>query len=171
MTLTSMTGFARAAGAHGPWRWTVELKMRQRQGARSAPAHSPGFDRIEAEARARLAQSAGARHLFRDDFRPARGRGSQARVDAAALASIAAAAREAAKGAGLAPPTMDGVLAVRGVVEIVEAERRRGDDRRRLRRRAVEPRRRDRGARRRAARRGRGAGDDSRASGSTPSPR
>ena len=26
MTLASMTGFARAAGAEGPWRWTVELK-------------------------------------------------------------------------------------------------------------------------------------------------
>ncbi len=36
--------------------------------------------------------------------------------------ALAAAARAAAEKAGLAPPTLDGLLAVRGVVEIAEAE-------------------------------------------------
>ena len=34
---------------------------------------------------------------------------------------VAVAAREAAVKAGLAPPTLDGVLALRGVVEVVES--------------------------------------------------
>ena len=88
MSLTSMTGFARAAGALGPWRWTVEIKCVNAKGLDLRLRLPPGFDRIEAEARTRIGK---------------------------------ALARGAAAKAGLAPPTMDGVLAVRGVVEVVEA--------------------------------------------------
>ena len=45
-----------------------------------------------------------------------------ARIDLAALESIAAAARAAAVKAGLAPPTMDGLLALRGVLEAADTE-------------------------------------------------
>jgi uncharacterized protein (TIGR00255 family) len=47
-----------------------------------------------------------------------------AHIDAALLAEIATAARQAAERFGLSPPTLDGLLAVRGIVETVEA----GDD-------------------------------------------
>ena len=46
---------------------------------------------------------------------------SRAQIDTALLQEIAAAARAAAETFGLAPPTLDGLLAVRGVVEVVEA--------------------------------------------------
>ena len=45
-----------------------------------------------------------------------------ARIDLAALESIAVAARAAAVKAGLAPPTMDGLLALRGVLEAADIE-------------------------------------------------
>ena len=48
----------------------------------------------------------------------------QARVNKDVLAAIVSAVKEAAEGAGLAPPTLDGILAIRGVVEVVES----GDD-------------------------------------------
>jgi uncharacterized protein (TIGR00255 family) len=121
MTLTSMTGFARAAGALGPWRWTVELKCVNAKGLDLRLRVAAGFDRIEGEARARLAKALARGTCFATISAQREGASSMARVDAAALASIVGAAREAAKAAGLAPPTMDGVLAVRGVVEIVEA--------------------------------------------------
>ncbi|MGD0642098.1 MAG: YicC/YloC family endoribonuclease [Roseiarcus sp.] len=121
MTLTSMTGFARAAGAHGPWRWTVELKCVNAKGLDLRLRIPQGFDRIEAEARARLSKALARGTCFATISAQREGASSQARVDAAALASILAVAQEAAKAARLAPPTMDGVLAVRGVVEIVEA--------------------------------------------------
>ena len=121
MTLTSMTGFARAAGAHGPWRWTVELKCVNAKGLDLRLRVPAGFDRIEGEARARLARALARGTCFATIAAQREGATSQARVDAAALASIAGAAREAAEAAGLAPPTMDGMLAVRGIVEIVEA--------------------------------------------------
>ena len=120
MTLTSMTGFARAAGAHGPWRWTVELKCVNAKGLDLRLRVPAGFDRIEGEARARLAKALARGACFATISAQRDGASSQARVDAVALAAIAAAAREAAKAAGLAPPTMDGLLAVRGAVEVVE---------------------------------------------------
>src|SRR5208282_2246040 len=116
MSLTSMTGFARAAGAHGPWRWTVELKCVNAKGLDLRLRVPQGFDRIEAEARARLTKALARGTCFATISAQREGAASEARVDALALASIAAAAREAAKATGLAPPTMDGVLAVRGVV-------------------------------------------------------
>ncbi len=121
MTLTSMTGFARAAGAHGPWRWTVELKCVNAKGLDLRLRVPAAFDRIEGEARARLAKALARGACFATISAQREGASAEARVDVAALASIAAAAREAAKAAGLAPPTMDGLLAVRGVVEVVEA--------------------------------------------------
>ena len=120
MTLTSMTGFARAAGAHRPWRWTVELKCVNAKGLDLRLRVPAGFDRIEGEARARLAKALARGACFATISAQRDGASSQARVDAVALAAIAAAAREAAKAAGLAPPTMDGLLAVRGAVEVVE---------------------------------------------------
>jgi uncharacterized protein (TIGR00255 family) len=122
MTLTSMTGFARAAGAHGPWRWTVELKCVNAKGLDLRLRVPAAFDRIEGEARARLTKTLARGACFATIAAQREGAASQARVDAVALGQIVAAARQAAEKAGLAPPTMDGLLAVRGVAEIVEGD-------------------------------------------------
>ena len=121
MSLTSMTGFARAAGALGPWRWTVEIKCVNAKGLDLRLRLPPGFDRIEGEARARLGKALARGACFATISASREGAAAQARLDLAALDEIISAARAAAAKAGLAPPTMDGVLAVRGVVEVVEA--------------------------------------------------
>jgi uncharacterized protein (TIGR00255 family) len=121
MSLTSMTGFSRAAGALGPWRWTVEIKCVNAKGLDLRLRLPPGFDRIESEARARLAKALARGACFATVTAQREGAGARARLDLGALEEIIAAARAAATKAGLAPPTMDGVLAVRGVVEVVEA--------------------------------------------------
>jgi uncharacterized protein (TIGR00255 family) len=121
MGLMSMTGFARAAGARAPWRWTVELRCVNAKGLDLRLRLPSGFESLETEARARLAKALARGTCFATIAATREGAATVARVDAAALIEIAAAAREAAAQAGLAPPTMDGVLAVRGVVEMVEA--------------------------------------------------
>ena len=129
------------------------------------------FDRVESEARARLAKALARGTCFATLTAQREGAAAEARIDQAALESIAAAARAAADKAGLAPPTMDGLLALRGVVELVDAGGRRGGRERGLRGRAHEPRRGDRRAHRRAPRRRRGARRAAAAKGSTRSPR
>ena len=120
MSLTSMTGFARAVGARGAWRWTVELKCVNAKGLDLRLRLPGAFDRIEADARALLTKALARGTCFATISAQREGAGVQAQVNDALLAQVALAAKAAAEKFGLAPPTLDGVLAVRGVVEVVE---------------------------------------------------
>jgi uncharacterized protein (TIGR00255 family) len=122
MAVNSMTGFARAAGSSGAWRWAFEVKSVNAKGLDVRLRMPPPFDRVEAEARAQLGKALARGTCFATLTAQREGASSAARVDQAALASVAAAARAAAEAAGLAPPTMDGLLGVRGIVEIADAE-------------------------------------------------
>jgi uncharacterized protein (TIGR00255 family) len=122
MSLSSMTGFARAQGALGAWRWTVEIKSVNSKGLDLRLRAPQGFDRIEAEARARAAKALARGAVFVTINAAREGTSVTARVDSALLAEVARAAREAAERFGLSPPTLDGLLAVRGVVEAVETQ-------------------------------------------------
>jgi uncharacterized protein (TIGR00255 family) len=121
MSVSSMTGFARVGGSSGPWRWVFELKSVNAKGLDLRLRMPAPFDRVETEARDRLAKALKRGTCFGTLVTQREGASIEARIDRSALRSIAAAAREAAADAGLAPPTMDGLLALRGVVETVEA--------------------------------------------------
>ncbi len=122
MSVSSMTGFARAAGSGGTWRWTFELKTVNAKGLDIRLRMSPPFDRAEGEARTRLAKALGRGTCFATLSSQREGATTTARIDLAALESIAVAARAAALKAGLAPPTMDGLLTLRGVLEAADIE-------------------------------------------------
>ena len=122
MAVSSMTGFARAAGSGGTWRWTFELKTVNAKGLDIRLRMPPPFDRAEGEARTRLAKALARGTCFATLSAQREGATAAARIDLAALESIAVAARAAAVKAGLAPPTMDGLLALRGVLEAADIE-------------------------------------------------
>ena len=122
MAVMSMTGFARAAGSSGAWRWAFEVKTVNAKGLDVRLRMAPPFDRVEAEARARLGKALARGTCFATLNAQREGAASAARIDQSALVSIAAAARAAAEAAKLAPPTMDGLLGLRGIVEIAGAE-------------------------------------------------
>ena len=120
MTLASMTGFARVGGAVGAWSWAWEIKSVNSKGLDLRLRVPPGFDAVEIEARAlitkRLARGAVQATLSatRESAQPV------LRINEAALAMLADAAARAPRPAGVGPATLDGLLAVRGVVETVE---------------------------------------------------
>jgi len=122
MTVSSMTGFARAQGAQDAWRWTVEIKCVNAKGLDLRLRVPPAFERIETEGRARLGKALARGTVFATISAAREGSSVTARVDKILLGEVAAAARAAAEQFGLAPPTLDGLLAVRGVVEAVEAD-------------------------------------------------
>jgi len=122
MTLASMTGFARAQGAQGAWRWMVEIKCVNAKGLDLRLRIPPAFDRIEADARARLAKALARGTVYATLSATREGTGIAVRVDEDLLAKVAAAGRAAAERFALAPPTLDGLLAVRGIVETVDSE-------------------------------------------------
>ncbi len=120
MAVSSMTGFARAAGASGGWRWAFEIKSVNAKGLDLRLRMPSPFDRVEAEARTRLAKALARGTCFATLAAQREGAATTARIDQAALEAIAAATRAAAEKAGLQPPTMDGLIGLRGVVEMVE---------------------------------------------------
>jgi uncharacterized protein (TIGR00255 family) len=122
MAVGSMTGFARAAGSGGAWRWTFELKTVNAKGLDVRLRMPPPFDRVEGEARTRLAKALARGTCFANLSAQREGATTIARIDLVALESIAVVARAAAVKAGLAPPTMDGLLAVRGVFDAADVE-------------------------------------------------
>ncbi len=121
MAVNSMTGFARAAGVAGGWSFAFEVKSVNAKGLDIRLRMPAPFDRVEAEARAKLAAALKRGTCFATLTAHREQSASAPRIDEAALAALASAARAAAAKAGLAPPTMDGLIGVRGVVEVAEA--------------------------------------------------
>ncbi|HEX3495934.1 MAG TPA: YicC/YloC family endoribonuclease [Methylocella sp.] len=121
MTIASMTGFARAAGSAGPWRLAWELKSVNAKGLDARLRLSPPFDAIEPDARARLARklNRGTIHATlaaqRETATP------EIRVNQDLLRKLIAAIAEIPLPLMIAPATLDGLLSVRGVVEIADA--------------------------------------------------
>src|ERR1700730_12928008 len=77
MALSSMTGFARAEGTHGSYRWAWELKSVNAKGLEVRLRLPPGWDSVELPVRARAAVAlrAGIRSRGRGGGgRPGRGR-------------------------------------------------------------------------------------------------
>jgi len=118
MDLASMTGFARAQGSLGAWRWTVEIKCVNAKGLDLRLRVPPGFDRIEAEARARLAKVLVRGTVFATLAASREGASVAPRVNKDLLGQLAAMGKRAAAEFGLAPPTLDGLMSLRGVVDL-----------------------------------------------------
>lgn len=117
--LSGMTGFGRADGAAGDWSWSVEARSVNGRGLEVRFRGPPGFDNLE-----RLAKAAAQARLSRGQVtvgvQAKRAESAAAvRVNEAVLARYADLARRLAAD-GAAPPTADGLLALRGVLEAPE---------------------------------------------------
>lgn len=122
MSLHSMTGFARVQGAVASFRYAWELKSVNAKGLDLRLRAPPDFDSVEIKARekiaARLSRGAVVANLAarRED------ESQIARLNRPTLDALLAALSERPPPANVGPATLDGLLAVRGVVEIVEPE-------------------------------------------------
>jgi uncharacterized protein (TIGR00255 family) len=121
MGLQSMTGFARAsaqgAGALIAW----EVKSVNGKSAEARFRLPPGFERLEPAARQTL-QKRFARGNFQAALTVGRtASGVQPVVNEAFLKDLAGLAQRLEKQYGCAPATADGLLALRGVLEVPEA--------------------------------------------------
>ncbi len=122
MIIASMTGFARQAGSSGPYSWAFEIKSVNGRGLDIRARTPTGFDPLAEEARQALnkvltrGQCQLSLALSRTTSAP------RIKVNADALASLIAALETLPQSAKVGPATLDGLLAVRGVVEIEEAD-------------------------------------------------
>jgi uncharacterized protein (TIGR00255 family) len=118
MSIASMTGFARETGATGPFQWAWELKTVNGRGLEVRMRVPPGFDALAEEARGQI-QKAFARGQCQLNLTLGRGASSpRVRVNEEALAALIGALGRVALPDGVRPASLDGLLAVRGVVEV-----------------------------------------------------
>jgi uncharacterized protein (TIGR00255 family) len=129
MSLASMTGFARAHGVAGAYAWAWEIKSVNSKGLDLRVRVPPGWDAIEGAVRAAAARSL-ARGAVSATLEVKREGGAPVvRVNEEVLAAVLDTMRSIAKRADAQPPTADGILALKGVIEIVDAEEKE-DERR-----------------------------------------
>lgn len=121
-TLSGMTGFGRADGASDGWTWSVEARSVNGRNLEVRYRGPNGFEELD-----RLAKAAGQARFARGQVTL----GLQARrtaaveaavtVNAALLSRYLTLANELAE-EGATPPSADGLLALRGVIEAPEEE-------------------------------------------------
>jgi uncharacterized protein (TIGR00255 family) len=118
MTINSMTGFAREAGATGPYQWAWEIKTVNGRGLDVRLRNPPGYDALGEEARQQVLKSL-SRGMCQLNLAVARAAATaRARVNEEVLAALADAVARLKLPDGVRPASIDGLLAVRGVVEI-----------------------------------------------------
>lgn len=122
MTLASMTGFARTSGVHGELRWAWELKSVNSKGLDLRFRLPPGREALEPLLRAAVAKRITRGNVTINLSIQREGAAPQVRVNEEVLAAVIATARELAKRIEAQPPTLDGILGIKGVMEIVETE-------------------------------------------------
>jgi uncharacterized protein (TIGR00255 family) len=120
MSLASMTGFARQAGQSGTWTWAWEVKTVNAKGFDLRLRLPPGFDALEPAIRADVPKRLARGTCFAALSAQRVGAESDIRINRPALDALVAALAEIPVNANLQPASLDGLLAVRGVVEVAE---------------------------------------------------
>ncbi|MGD9543938.1 MAG: YicC/YloC family endoribonuclease [Methylocystis sp.] len=122
MSIHSMTGFARTQGAVAAFRYSWELKSVNAKGLDLRLRAPPDFDSVEIKAREKIAARLARGAVFANLAAKREDESQSARLNRAALDALVVALSERPPPANIGPATLDGLLAVRGVVDIVEPE-------------------------------------------------
>ena len=128
MALSSMTGFARSHGASGPYTFEWELKSVNAKGFDLRLRLPPGWDELEAPGQEARRRSAVARHGVRQSERQARQRGFDDPHQRGRANSIVKVAGQLAGKIDAVAPSIDGLLGIKGVIEVVEPESDEAED-------------------------------------------
>jgi uncharacterized protein (TIGR00255 family) len=120
MAVSGMTGFGRSDGALGGWSWTVEARSVNGRSLEPRFRGPPGFDGLDrvvreaAQARFQRGQLTIGLTAKRADA------GGVVRINTQALDRYLEAAAPYVRDGRMAPPTADGLLALRGVLDAVD---------------------------------------------------
>src|SRR5271169_3147465 len=124
MALSSMTGFARSHGVCGSYAWAWEIKSVNGKGLDLRLRIPSGWDAIEVPVRRSAAEA-----LTRGSVQAAltverTGAPPVVRVNTPVLEAVLTTIRQLAGKIEAAPPSVDGLLALKGVIEISDSEER-----------------------------------------------
>jgi uncharacterized protein (TIGR00255 family) len=122
MALSSMTGFARSHGIAGTYAWSWEIKSVNSKGLDLKLRLPPGWDAIEPAVRSRAAEALARGSVFANLAVNREGAPPMVRVNEPVLAAVLGAVRGLSGKVEASPPTLDGILSLKGVIEVADAE-------------------------------------------------
>ncbi|MCK0195422.1 YicC family protein [Ancylobacter sp. 6x-1] len=131
MALTSMTGFARTHGTSGAWGWAWELKSVNGKSLDLRLRTPVGWDAIEPAVRQSAARQLSRGNVSANLTLSRAGASVQVRVNEALLRALVETVSRVSVDLDIEPASMDSLLAMKGVIDITEAEDTE-EDRRRL---------------------------------------
>ncbi|HZP78079.1 MAG TPA: YicC/YloC family endoribonuclease [Pseudolabrys sp.] len=129
MALSSMTGFARGHGVSGAYAWGWELKSVNAKGLDLRLRLPPGWDAIEVPVRKRGAEVLARGTVYANLTVERTGSAPAVRINEPVLSAVLTTLGALKGKVEAAPATLDGILALKGVIEVTEADERE-DDRR-----------------------------------------
>src|SRR3977135_874708 len=129
MALSSMTGFARGHGVNGTYSWAWELKSVNARGLALRLRLPPGWDAVEGPARASAAQVLARGTVYGTLTAERQGVAPVVRVNEPVLAAALATIRSLPRPVEAAPPRLDGILSLKGVIEVIDEDEREEDRR------------------------------------------
>jgi uncharacterized protein (TIGR00255 family) len=127
MVLSSMTGFARGHGVSGPYLWSWEIKSVNAKGLDLRLRLPPGWDAIEVPARKNATEKLSRGTVYANLTVERKGVLPAVKVNEPVLAAVLATLKSLGSKVDAAKPTLDGILALKGVIEITEEDEREED--------------------------------------------
>jgi uncharacterized protein (TIGR00255 family) len=129
MALASMTGFARGHGVSGSYAWAWELKSVNAKGLEVRLRLPPGWDAVEAAVRTKASEVLSRGSIFASLAVSREGVVPVVRVNEPVLQAVLSTINRLRERVEAAPPALDGILALKGVIEVsdpdeVEEEKR-----------------------------------------------
>ncbi len=129
MALSSMTGFARSHGVIGAYAWSWELKSVNAKGLDLRLRLPPGWDGVEGPVRSSAAQALARGNVYGTLTAERKGVAPIVRVNEPVLNAVLATLKGLAGRVEAAEPRLDGILSLKGVIEVLDEDERE-DDRR-----------------------------------------
>src|SRR6202011_6390073 len=128
MALSSMTGFARSHGASGPYTFEWELKSVNAKGFDLRFRLPPGWDELEAFAKKRAGEVLSRGTVYANLNVKRANAAATVRINEEVLNSIVKVAGQLAGKIDAVAPSIDGLLSIKGVIEVVEPESSEEED-------------------------------------------
>lgn len=120
MALSSMTGFARSHGTSGPYTFEWELKSVNAKGFDFRVRLPSGWDEIEAPARKSASERLSRGTVYANLTVKRADAAGAVRINEDVLATVVKLSADIAARTGATPPSVDGLLGIKGVIEVAE---------------------------------------------------
>jgi uncharacterized protein (TIGR00255 family) len=129
MALSSMTGFARGHGVAGSYAWSWEIKSVNAKGLDLRLRLPPGWDAVEVPARKNATEKLSRGTVYANLTVERKGVAPTVKVNEPVLAAVLATLKALSGKVDAQKPTLDGILALKGVIEVTEEDEREEDRR------------------------------------------